>query len=326
MKPAQATKTELALWLRSLKKGGRTAPRGALASLKRACTLLGVNLELDDKLIKAQTLCANSQVEDRAVPFSVKIWLLLEKEATSSNGFVKAIALAWILLILGVTRFAHLQRSKLIGETDLYMEFEATSGKEKREGARKPMRWCVPRITLNKGDVRDLVKKFLVVRGKAYNQSNFWLPDFGPNHCSIANACSMTKSRMSIHRFQRLTWELFRAKGVPEEQIQIYSTYSARRILPTVGDAIMMSPTERLNIGAWTDPTRKLDKAQKKLAMPDRYSDERMRSKARSKFKATLAVKMALKKMDKDTDHEWSAIFSAFPKLKDLEEVVRKRV
>ena len=326
MIPGQATKTEVALWLRSLKKGGRTAPRGALASLKRACTLLNVNLELDDKLIKAQTLCANNQMEDRAVPFRLKVWLLLEREAASSNGFVKALSLAWILMIIGVTRFAHLQRSKLIGETDLYLEFEATSGKEKREGARKPMRWCVPRIGLEKGNVRDLVRKFLHGRGKAYNEANFWLPEFGPKQCSLANACTMTKARMSIHRFQRLTWELFRAKGIPEEQVQAYSTYSARRILPTVGDALTMSPTERLNIGAWVDPTGKLDKAKRRLAMPDRYSDERLRSQAKAKLKAVLAVKMALKKIDKDTDLEWTSVFSVFPKPKDLEVAVRKRV
>jgi hypothetical protein len=320
--PTEATRTQVALWLKSLKSKGKTAPRGALSSLKRACALLGVEMELDCKVVKSQTLCAKAQLEIPAVPFRIKVWMLIEHEAKSSNSFVSALALSWLLLIQGVTRFAHLQRSAYLGEETSYLKFQASSGKERCEGARKPMIWSVPKLMLNGEVLTPLVDEFLEERGKAYEEAEFWLPDFEPRYCDLEKVANLAPHRMGIQRFQRLTAELFKAKGVDIEQVNTFSTYSARRILPTIADAASMSPTERINIGAWTDP--KLDKTKKKLTMPDRYAHTALRSKAKAKLKAILAAKLASEGQDVDEDPEWDTIFSTLPKAKALDKAVRE--
>ena len=278
-------------------------------------------MELDSKVVKAQTWCAKAQLEVPAVPFRLKVWMLLEREAKSSNGFVSALSLSWVLLIQGVTRFAHLQRSTYLGEEASYLKLQASSGKEKCEGARKPMIWSVPKTMLNGEALTPLIEEYLEERGKAYDESEFWLPDFEPRYCDLGKAASLAPHRMSIQRFQRLTTELFKTKGVNGEQINTFSTYSARRILPTIADAANMSPTERINIGAWTDPD--LAKTKKKLAMPDRYAHTALRSRAKAKLKAILAARLAAENLDVDLDPEWDTVFSTLPKAKVLDKAVR---
>jgi hypothetical protein len=314
----------VALWLKKLKQNGKTAPRGALTSLKMVCGLLGVNLNLEDKVIRAQTLCARAQDELQAEPFKVKVWLLFEREMWSDNGFVRALSLAWVLLITGVMRFAHLQRSKYIDTNENVIKFKATSGKAKCEGVRKPLMWCAPRLLVDGGDLLGHVTRYLGERGKAFEKADFWLPNFTPSRARLDGVSRLGTTRMTIQKFQKLTAEFLTAKGVPKEQVDQFSTYSARRVLPTVADAANMTPTERVNVGAWSDPCGRLAKTKKKLAMPDRYADRLLRSKARAKCKVIIAVKEALKKLEVSTDPEWEAVFKLLPKSKALEDAVRE--
>ena len=177
MRPTEARKIKVAPWLKSLKKKGKTAPRGAHAALKRACALLRIDLELDDRMVKAQALCARSQVEKTAIPFRIKVWMLWEREVASSNAYVSAICLAWLLLIMGVTRYAHLWRATLLEGKKSYMTLEASSGKAKCEGVRKPTRWSVPNTLMCGADLSAIVHKYVAERGEECEEASFWLPD-----------------------------------------------------------------------------------------------------------------------------------------------------
>ena len=324
LSPVKASRTQVALWLKKLKENGKTAPRGALTALKMVCGLLGLDLALEDKVVRAQTLCARAQEEIPAEPFRVKVWLLFEKELWSDNGFVRALSLAWVLLITGVMRFAHLQRSRYVDTKENVVTFKATSGKAKCEGVRKPMWWCAPRLLADGGDLLSHVSKYLAERGDVFSEADFWLPNFTPNRAQLDGVSGLGTSRMTIHKFQKLTAEFLTAKGVPKEQVDQFTTYSARRVLPTVADAANMTPTERINVGAWKDPKGRLSRTKEKLTMPDRYADKLLRSKARAKCKVILAVKEALKKLDVDKDPEWETVFKFLPRSKALEESVRE--
>ena len=203
------------------------------------------------------------------------------------------------------------------------MKFEATSGKVRCEGVRKPMVWATPKMMLCGDDLEQHVHRYLKERGDAFAEADFWLPDFVPKNAQLSKVTGLAGGRMPIYRFQRLTAELFKAKGVPDDQVAKFSTYSARRVLPTVGDAAGMTPTERLNIGAWTDPKGKLTKARQRLAMPDRYSDTLVRTKAKAKLKAIMAVKMATEDVRIEEDPEWERVLSRLPTSKALEKRVR---
>ena len=109
-------------------------------------------------MVKGQTLGNRELAEKPAVPLSLRAWLLVERELGSSNFFVKKIALAMFLLLTAVLRFAHLQRSKYTGGRPSYLAFEATFGKARRLGVKKPMAWCAPKASLTGVDIQSLVE------------------------------------------------------------------------------------------------------------------------------------------------------------------------
>jgi hypothetical protein len=88
------------------------------------------------------------------------VWLLFEKELWSDNGYVRALSLAWVLLVTGVMRCAHLQRSRYLDTKENVLKFKATSGKAKCEGVSKPLLWCAPRPLAGGGDLMSHVERF----------------------------------------------------------------------------------------------------------------------------------------------------------------------
>ena len=63
----------------------------------------------------------------------------------------------------------------------------------------------------------------------------------------------------------------------------------------------MLTPTERVKIGSWTDATGKLNKTKKLLQMPDRHSDKYLMTQAKAKTKTIIAARVAwTKKKIKD--------------------------
>ena len=291
--PTKISKTLLAVWLKTCKKGGRTAPRSALAALKKMCYLVGIVIDADHGIVKGQTACAAANVEEPAVPLSINTWAWLEQALQSPNMFTRSLALAWILMLNGTLRFAHLQRSMHISTRKGYMEFKAYAGKAKTEGMRKPMSWTVPSITLTGVDLVEIVNKHMKDKGEVLSKADFWLPDFGPSRVNLANVKTLEGRPMSISRFMKFSMELFAGGGIQECEISQISTYSARRVLPTIADASSLTPTERVKIGSWTDSTGKLEKTKKQLQMPDRYSDKYLMMQAKAKAKTIISARIA---------------------------------
>ena len=146
---------------------------------------------------------------------------------------------------------------------------------------------------------------------------SIWLPDFKPARSSLAGVSILTNSRMPIERFLRLSAQMFKAAGIPETEIAKITTYSARRVLPSVADAAALTPTERIKIGAWTDSKGgKLAKEKGRLALPDRYSDHRLYTQARAKIKTIIAVRSAIKGHPNEDEASWEDLAAFLPSSK----------
>ena len=105
---------QVALWLRSLRERGPTAPHGAYSSLKWLENKIGINFHASNLRVRDQAAVPSSRVESQAKPLSLAFIVGLEKLVSSKNEVLSALALTWVVLIIAVLRFARVQRAKII--------------------------------------------------------------------------------------------------------------------------------------------------------------------------------------------------------------------
>ena len=109
---------------------------------------------------------------------------------------------------------------------------------------------------------------------------------------------------MTIGRFRRLSRQLFRAAPLASSATSSckVSSYSARRILPSIADALRLDPADRSNVGVWSGGARV---KQPDLTMPNMYSEFRLQAVAASRTKVLTSMREGLQsyaaRMGRDT-------------------------
>ena len=202
-------------------------------------------------------------------PLTLAEWVQIESVADQVSCARRWLLLAWLALLGGVVRFAHIQRTEL-DEVDDSVGGLARRGKNR---TRKPLPWSLPSTLLTRSfavhfsELRDLSRKAGV---------HALLPDLkGADFESM----SVGSSPLPLSRFHALSRRMF--LGEPfnwnHDRVQLLSSYSARRTLPTVADVMGMAPGDRAALGAWADnaPKSTITQIVRRLKMPMRYSDAR---------------------------------------------------
>ena len=94
---------------------------------------------------------------------------------------------------------------------------------------------------------------------------------------------------MSLSRFHRLSRQLFMSSPLhmPRKEVKQMSSYSARRLLPSLADLLQLSPADRANIGTWKGGRRS---ERHGLDMANAYSAFRLRAVAASRAKVLEVV------------------------------------
>ena len=179
----------------------------------------------------------------------------------------------WLLLILGCMRFAHLQRSTFVSAGHDHIEFLAARGKSRVDGLRKPFTWRVPFQPLTGLDLGRLFARVIrLVNNSA--ESPFLLPNVLPRTSKVGELKGLRDSPMSAAKFVNLSRDLFAQPpfSLCADEITSVTTYSARRLLPTLADMSMLPTEQALAVGAWTDSA--LGQQAARRAMPKRYADQ----------------------------------------------------
>ena len=203
-------------------------------------------------------------------PLTVREWVQLEQAMHSFQGFRQHIVATWLLILGAVCRFCHIQRTQLevhgwsVGGI-------ATKGKSKIKGQRRSLPWSMPTHLLL-GSCEDAMTalRTLALKVKCVGI----LPDFSGGTWDSMVPSSVPMSLRRFHNFSRC---LFREPPFlwTERRCKEVSSYSARRVLPTVGNLMGLSPGDRAALGMWADSTEKdtITSLTKRLKMPDRYAD-----------------------------------------------------
>ena len=313
--------THVALWLRSLRDRGPTAPHGAFAMLRWVEKHLGFSAHTDAPQVRAQGVVMASHREVQATPLPVRVWAFLESVAAGGNVFASAISLVWILLLVGVLRFAHVQRSRIVAMTDDMISGLASRGKKRVHGRRRPLEWSAPRFGLTGVDIGARLQAYLTRATAGQALPPFLLLDFLPARVQLSGVKSFAPTAMPMHRFVSFSRSLLAGHPLclsPGECTDI-TTYSARRVLPSVADAARCSVAERLAIGAWSDPAADgtLQTQAKRMAMPTRYSGQRLVVAACIKASLVKGVATARDRFHKlrpeISDPSWDDILKFYP-------------
>ena len=153
------------------------------------------------------------------------------------------------------------------------------------------------------------------------DQPCFLLYDFLPARASLSAVTAYAPRAMPMARFVSFTRRLLLTSrlGLSKYDLKRITTYSARRVLPSVADAAGCSVSERLAVGAWSDPAPdgSLQVQARRLAMPIRYSEQRINIAASIKARLVRGVASALSSYSvsgtASDDPSWDQVLKFLP-------------
>ena len=201
----------------------------------------------------------------------------------------------------------------------------ASRGKRRTQGKRRPFEWSVPRFSLKGLDLGARLQAYIDGASSGQPRVAFLLFGFLPARVGIRQVSSFAPQAMPMRRFLSFTRALLSSCVMPpqsqQESVSLYvTTYSARRVPPSVADAAGCSVSERLAVGAWADPAPDgtLQVQARRLAMPVRYSEQRLVIAASIKSRLLKGVCSALSSFSalhpKTRDPHWDDLLRLHPK------------
>jgi len=311
------------LWLKDVSKGGPTAAKGVYNSAKWLQVRLGAKFHTDNNRVARCAVAAPGKALVQATPRTLKVWLFLEEAATSKDNFVRMLGLANLYLVLGVLRFRHIQRSRLILLADASIKCTAFLGKVKSSGIRRPFDWMAPRYGIRGYDLGAALQKLLDAVCADQPHPDFLLFDFAPQRAALRDVQAFEPRAMSLPRFRSFSTSLFQMHPLSLTYPQAKSLtkgHAGRRTLPTLADLSGFDPAEKLALGDWHDcegGDEAAAKLKRRIAMPVRYSEARMLLADRSKRELVVAARLARERwLSMDNSHDnpsWSDLKPVWP-------------
>ena len=310
--PAQAT---LAVFVKLGRAHGPTASKSRLAGLSWIARNFEMQWRIDAELVKSQSKVAADHEEHQAVLLSPKVWHCMELASCSSNDVVHVVSMVWLLLILGCVRFAHAQRSCVSKSCKEFVEFLASKGKSKDRGHRRPFRWQAALTAITGVDLASSLVRFLEVTRNGPTRP-FLMPDTHPRTRKIASIVGFVNRPMTASKFIAITRSMLTAKpfGIDMSSSKSVTTYSARRVLPSIADMTRVSTEDALAVGGWSDPA--LAATSSRRSMPQLYAAMRTITSMKVKRKLVHCTALRLKgfSLIKD-DPTWESLARDWPTL-----------
>ena len=264
------------LYLHAQMERGSSVPKQQMEQLQWCAVQLGLKWTLE--MIPAGASVSLPGPLKQATVMPLRVWHKLESTATASkNLYVKLVCAVWALLVLGGVRFAHLQRSKIFGLKAGYAVFLCSMGKSRSGGSRRPFHWTVPLAGLRASFV-SIITAAIETAPMAYRHSSsalFWiLPDLICQGNDLGTATGFKPTPMKIGKFHALTRNLLERdadEAIRKDAVSL-SSYSARRLMPTLADIAKVPPEFRSIFGHWSG-NKVIQNMPRHLAMPRRYSE-----------------------------------------------------
>ena len=267
----------LAVFLQSLSGQGQSVPATTMAQLKIWAEWLSISFPSDDSFVLAAISSGSIQAPiKQAEPISPAVLWFWEWCLGDPRDVVVWIAAIWLLLSMGTLRYIHLTRSCITHCCEKGFYGFCSLGKSRSSGKRAPFRWCCPRIMPGGTDLHQVLMRLISTFEFTSTVENpkGMIPDTIPSRAPFDLVQGFGSSSMTLYTFHKLSRQIVLA-AKPGFDVTTLSSYSARRLLPSVAE-LWHVPTEMRNkIGGWNkDEVRE----QVKNRMPDRYSHFKLES------------------------------------------------
>ena len=223
------------------------------------------------------------------MPLTIGAWSILASLLHDGNRFTRGVAAVWLLLLQGVLRFAHLQRSQILSVTNRGIYGLALLGKSPRAGLRRPFYWCAASPT----PFDTILGTAILELFPGGSERNFLLPALHPRGATLRTATDWAPKPMSIYAFTKLGRQLLQLPplSLSVAEAKIYTTYSARRVCPTISELAGWALEKRAAVGAWGG--HEATCFWKAAAMPSRYARHKLESSLRAKLDVVTRVRRA---------------------------------
>ncbi len=300
---------------------GPTAARGMAAHLDWMARLLGLDLNLKHPLVNPMTVQPRSHVPSQAIPLEARMVVHLELIAKQGNQFLCHAAADSILMTFGVVRWAHIQRSRLVGQTNANFTFLCVKGKTWG----KPFLWTLGVSTFTGIGAAAAVVKTLRSSPDEHSRP-FLLRAWGPCARDPTTASKWLPRQLTFAQASAARRKLLQLHplNMSLEQAKAFSSYSARRVLPTIGGMLSMRPSEMAALSNWRDVTAQDAQASKVArSTPAHYDASKLLQSARAKSTATLAVTLAAEKSSKGLNADWQELAQHFPQAIEARKAAR---
>ena len=278
------------------RKGGGGAARAVRAGLATIQDHLEIELHVRDVEVRTAGQHHPTKGKGQAQVTSPSDLLNIGTLCASENKVAALVAAGIVIITRGGVRYAHAQRSKLIECTPQGALFECSEGKSRHEGKpAPPFQWWVPEVTSDTGPFpKGCVAQFCSVMRKLGLKSDidFILPKLDPPGKGVLGASKVVREPMSLAAFNRTLFQItgLRDKDMIQNSRPTLTSYSLRRLAPTLANTCGLLLHERLPFGNWRGEG--LDKveadAARKAALPLLYAD------GASKLDMQKAVKTAV--------------------------------
>ena len=237
----------------------------------------------------------SSHVESQAKPLSLAFIVGLEKLVSSKKA---------------VLRFAHVQRSKIIQVLDNAIFAQASLGKRCAHGRQRPFDWRAPRWGATGLDIGAAIHSFLRRAFKGKEQPGYFLPDLLPERCTLQSATGFASRPILLGRLGRLSQRLFQRApfNLSSTEAADLTSYSARRVLPTLSELCRQDLREMLLVGDWKGTHGEAAD----LNMPLRYADQKLRASLCINTELVRVMRHVLNS-DVQTSLGWDKLSEVFP-------------
>ena len=160
--------------LREVARGGPTAASGMHACLKWYAVNFGANFQMDhwmNACFRFHAAAHESRQAPELQPWEFMNLLIMMGRASGSH---KALLSMFAMAAVSCIRWEHLQRSQLVDNKSLCLEFCCRQGKARRKGSRPPYNWGMPNIMFQGHSLMILLHDFY--KHEAQVDATFLIP------------------------------------------------------------------------------------------------------------------------------------------------------
>ena len=308
-----ATKpNDMADFLAGISLNGKTAAAGLYTQLKCIAKMLLIDLSLDHLLVTAWSDPLPGHLTVPQAAAGLMEVTQLELFAQSQHDCVVNVMAEFMLVLYGMVRPSHIQRSYLVKEYKHCWLFKCEEGKKRIGGVRQPFLWALPKETISGEEA--VLRVVSVLRLNPPEGESPWLIRAN-NHSDPWKATALVDKQMPPLQARRGRASILMKEplNLDEKTAKMCSlAYRNRRVLPTVGPLIKLDSYEKAALSNWRDTSDK-DAAQAAKSMAALYDSSKVSQQMTSKMMCIFAIQHGIAAKKSVSTHGWSTPRSSRP-------------